>query len=111
LWDGPTPSPTSFGSKQVTFSPTSGYPSPDLYRCVYFVRAVNNGVHTFDHRLLQPALGLFASILVALDYYLVVTNEYRHGSWTLVPTLPQESQRQLQALGSCSLNRGVEAVG
>jgi hypothetical protein len=39
---------------------------------VYLIGAVQNGVHPFDHRILQPALGLFASILVALDNHLVV---------------------------------------
>src|SRR5215217_3141445 len=40
----------------TSFSPTSVYPSLNLHRYVYLVRAVQNGVHAFDHRLLQPGL-------------------------------------------------------
>jgi len=95
----------------TSFSPTSGYPSLDLYRYVYLIRTVYDGIHSFDHRLLQPALGLFALVLVALEDYLVVTDKHRHGSWTLVPALPQEGQRQLQAVSSSTLDRRVESVG
>jgi hypothetical protein len=54
-------------------SPTLGYPSLDPYRHVCLGCAVQNGIHAFDHRLLQPALGLFTSVLVTLDDYLIVT--------------------------------------
>jgi hypothetical protein len=64
-----------------------------------------------DHRLLQPALDLFASTLVALDDNLVVAYEYRHGSGTLGSALPQESQGKVQAINSRPLDWSVEAVG
>jgi hypothetical protein len=94
----------------TSFSPTSVYPSLDLYRHLCLARAVYNGVHPVNHRLLQPALGLFSSILVALDDHLVVAHQDWHGSQKLASTLPQESQRKLQTIGSGTLNRSVEAV-
>src|SRR5215204_5581551 len=95
----------------TSVSPTSSYPGFDLDRYARPTRAVHNGVHTFNHRLLQPALSLFASIFVALDDHLVVANKDRHGPWTLIPTLPQEDQRKLQAVGAGALDRGVQSVG
>jgi hypothetical protein len=95
----------------TSFSPTSSYPGFDPYRYVYLVRAVQDCLHPFDHRLLQPALGLFALILAAMDDHLVVANKDRHSPRTLVSTLPQQGQRQLQAIGCGSLDRRVEAVG
>jgi hypothetical protein len=50
----PTPIPTPFGGRLTSFSPTSGYSTLDLYWYVSLIHAVHNGVHTFDHRLLQP---------------------------------------------------------
>jgi hypothetical protein len=101
--------PVNIGLTSV--SPTSGYPTLDFYRYMYLVRAVHDGIHPFDHRLLQPALGLFASILVALDNYFVVADENRHGLRTLVSSLPQQGQYEFQAVGCDSLDRRVEAVG
>jgi hypothetical protein len=74
----------------TSLSPASGYSSLDLYRCVYLVRVVQDRYYPFNHRLLQPSLGFYRLLYVALDDYLVVTDEDRHGSRTLVPTLPQE---------------------
>jgi hypothetical protein len=71
-------------------SPTSGYPGLNLYRYVYFVRAVHNGVHPFDHRPFQPSLRVYCSFCVALDDHLIVTDKYRHGPWAFVSTCPQE---------------------
>src|ERR671916_3167117 len=51
----------------TSFSPTSGYPSLDLDRHVYLVRAVHDGVHAFDHHLLQPGLRLHRLLCLALD--------------------------------------------
>jgi hypothetical protein len=72
------------------FSPTSGYPSLHVYRYVYLVCAVQNCCYTFEHRSLQPRLYVRRLLCVALDDHLVVADEYRHGPWALVPTLPQE---------------------
>jgi hypothetical protein len=73
--------------------------------------AVHNRVHAFDHRLLQPGLHTRRLLCVALDDYLVVADKNWHSTWTLVPALPQESQRQLQAVGCGALDRSVKAVG
>jgi hypothetical protein len=73
-----------------SFSPTPGYPGLCLDRHTCPACALHNGIHTFNHCLLQPALGLFASILVALDDHLVVADKYRDGSGTLASALPQE---------------------
>jgi hypothetical protein len=62
-----------------SFSPTSGYPSLDLYRYAYLIRAVQNCLHPFDHRLLQPGLCGRRLLCVALDDRLVVADEYRLG--------------------------------
>src|SRR5215217_7230664 len=94
----------------TSFSPTRRYPSLDLYRYVYLIRAVQNGIHPFDHRLLQPVLHVHRLLCITLDDHLVVADEYRHGPETLVPTLPQKRQCQLQAVGSRALDRSVEAV-
>ena len=74
--------------KLTSFSPTRGYPGLNLHRYVYLIRAVQNCVHPFDHRLLQPGLCIHRLLYVALDYYLVVANEYRDGSWALASALP-----------------------
>ncbi len=95
----------------TSFSPTSGYPSLDLYRYVYLVRAVQNCLHPFDHRLLQPSLCVRCLLCVALNDYLVVCHKDRCGTGTLVPTLPQKRQRQLQSVSCGPLDRSVEAVG
>jgi hypothetical protein len=94
-----------------SFSPTPGYPSCDLDRHEWLAGAVQNCLHPFDHRLLQPGLCGRRLLRVALDNHLVVTDEYRLGPWTLFPTLPQKCQRQLQAIGSGSLDRTVDTVG
>src|ERR671921_2245955 len=58
----------------TSFSPTSGYPSLDLYWHESLIPAVQNDVHPFDHRLLQPGLcGCLACI--GLDNHLVVADE------------------------------------
>lgn len=47
-----------------------------------FSKQLKTQTHNFrdvdDHRLLQPTLGLFASILVALDDHVVMADENRH---------------------------------
>src|SRR5215216_1219609 len=103
--------PTPFGGRLASFFPTSGYPSLDLYRYVYLVRAVQNCLHPFDHRLLQPSLCVCGLLCVALDNHLVVTDKDWHSTWALAPTLPQKRQCQLQAVCSGSLDGSVEAVG
>jgi hypothetical protein len=95
----------------TSISPTSGYPGLDLYGYVYLVRTVQNCLYPFGHRLLQPGLCVRRLFCITLDDHLVVTNEYWHGPWTLVPTIPQQGQRQLQTIGSGTLDRSVEAVG
>jgi hypothetical protein len=50
----------------TSFSPTSGYPGLDLYRYLYLVCAVQDYVHSFDHRLLQPGLCVGSSYLTAV---------------------------------------------
>src|SRR5215217_2672198 len=76
----------------TSFSPTRRYPSLDLYRYVYLIRAVQDCFHPFDHRLLQPGLYVCRLLDVALDDHLVVAGYDRYGPWTLAPTLPQEGQ-------------------
>src|SRR5215203_7088468 len=93
-----------------TVSPTHGYPSLDLDRHGCPTRAINDGVHPFDHHPLQPSLYVCRLLCFALDDHLIVADEDWHGPWTFVPTLPQQGQRQLQAVGSGSLDRCVEAV-
>ena len=95
----------------TSFSPTSGYPGLNLHRYVYLIRAVQNGVHAFDHRPFQPSLCVRCPFYLALDSHLVVADKYRHGPWALIPTLPQQGQRQFQTIGSGSLDRRVKAVG
>src|SRR5918995_2104526 len=95
----------------ASFSPTPGYPSLDLHRYGYLSRAVQDYVHPFDHRLLQPDLCGGCLLCVALNDHLVMADEDRHGSGTLASALPQQGQRQLQTVGSGTLDRGVEAVG
>jgi hypothetical protein len=46
-------------------------------------------------------------LCIALDDHLIVTDKYRQGSWARVPTLPQESQRQLNAVRCGSLDRSL----
>src|SRR5918999_1668605 len=93
------------------FSPTSGYTSLDLYRNGCPACDIHNGVHPFDHGLLHLGLCPRPLPCVALDDYLVMADEYRHGSRTFASSLPQKRQCQLQAVGCGSLDRGVEAVG
>src|SRR5215204_3326309 len=50
----------------TSFSPTRRYPSLDLYRYVYLIRAVQNGIHPFDHRLLQPVLHVHRLLCITL---------------------------------------------
>ena len=64
----------------ASFSPTCGYPSLYLYRCVYLVRVVQDYIHPFDHRLLQPGLYVRRLLYIALDHHPVVADENRHGS-------------------------------
>jgi hypothetical protein len=40
-----------------------------------------------------------------------VADEHQYGPGIIVPTLPQEGKRQLQAVGSGSLDGRIEAVG
>jgi hypothetical protein len=75
LWGGPTPIPTSFGSKLASFSPASGYPSLDLYRYVYLIRAVQDCLHPFDHRAFEPGLYAHRLLYIALADYLMVADE------------------------------------
>ena len=56
----------------LTSSPTPGYPGLDLYRYVSLIRAVHNGVHAVDHRLLQPDLYVRCPFRFALNDYLIV---------------------------------------
>jgi hypothetical protein len=86
----PTPIPTPFGGRLASFIPTSDCPSLYLYRCVYLVRVVQDYIHPFDHRLLQPGLYVRRLLYIALDHHLVVAHEDRHDPWALVPTLSQE---------------------
>jgi hypothetical protein len=67
--------------KLTSFSPKSGYPNFDLYRYAYLTRAVHNGVHTLNHRLLQPNLCVRRLLCVALDDHFIVADENRDGSW------------------------------
>jgi hypothetical protein len=85
----PTPIPTPFGGRLAYFTPTSDYPSFDLYRYVYLVRAIHDGVHPLNHRLLQPGLYVRHLFCAALDDYLVMADEYRHSSGTLASVLLQ----------------------
>src|SRR5215208_1339992 len=78
---------------------------------MFLTCAVQNCVHPFNHRLLYPGLYIRCLLSVALDDYLVVAGEDRHGPRALAPTLPQQGQRQLQTIGSGTLDRSVEAVG
>jgi len=64
----------------ISFSPTPGYPSLNLHRYVYLVRAVQNCLHPFYHRSLEPVLSLFNLVCVYFDDHLVVADENRHGS-------------------------------
>jgi hypothetical protein len=64
----------------TSFSPTSDYPSLDLYRHVYPVFAIQNSVHAFDHRPFQPSLCVRCPFCFALDDHLIVTDKYRDGS-------------------------------
>jgi hypothetical protein len=73
------------------FSPTSSYSGFDLYLYLYLVPAVRDGVHPFDHRLLQPDLYVLCLLCITLDYHLILAHENRYGPWTLVPALPQQS--------------------
>jgi hypothetical protein len=72
----------------ISFSPTSGYPGFDLYRCVYLVCVVQDCLHPFDHCILQPRLYGRRLPSVALDNDLVVADEHRHGSRALASSLP-----------------------
>jgi Domain of unknown function (DUF2382) len=89
----PTPIPTPFGGRLASFTPTSDYPSFDLYRYVYLVRAIHDGVHPLNHRLLQPGLYIRRLFCVTLDDHLVVADEHRHCARTLASSLPQQGQR------------------
>ena len=73
-----------------SFSPTPGYPSFDLHRHVALVRAVQDGLPPFDHRLLQPFLSFFSLIYVNFGYELIVADEYRHGPRKLASRFLQE---------------------
>src|SRR5829696_369140 len=95
----------------LTSSPPPGYPGLNRYRYVSLISAVHNGVHSIDHRFLQPGLHVCRLLCFAFNDHLIVAHENRHGVRTLVSTLPQEGQCQLQAVGSGALDRRVEAVG
>ena len=71
-----------------SFSPTSGYPGLDLYRYAYLIRAVQNCLHPFDHRILQPGLCGRCLLCVALDDRLVVADKYRLGPVSTRPYAP-----------------------
>jgi hypothetical protein len=71
-----------------SFSPTSGYPGLDLYRYAYLIRAVQNCLHPFDHRILRPGLCGRCLLCVALDDRLVVADEYRLGPVSTRPYAP-----------------------
>ena len=62
-----------------SFSPTSSYSGFDLYR--YLVRAVCDGVHPFDHRLLQPDRYIFCLLCITLDDHFVVAHENRYSPY------------------------------
>jgi hypothetical protein len=64
----------------ASFSLTCGYPSLYLYRCVYLVRVVQDYIHPFDHRLLQPGLYVRRLLYIAFDHHLVVADENWHVS-------------------------------
>ena len=70
-----------------SFSPTSSYSGFDLYR--YLVPAVRDGVHPFDHRLLQPDLYVLCLLCITLDYHLIVSHEHWYGPWALASALPR----------------------
>jgi hypothetical protein len=72
----------------TSFSPTPGYPGFDLYRNGCRACAIHNGVHPFDHGLLQPSLGYSRLFCVALDDHLIVTDKDGHGPRTLASALP-----------------------
>ena len=91
----------------ISFFPTSGYLTLDLYWYVSLIHAVQNGVHAFDHRLFQANLCVRCPLYIALDGYLVVAHEDRRSPRTLASTLPRESQGQLQAVRPCALDRRV----
>jgi hypothetical protein len=55
---------------------------------MYLVRAVQNRLHPFDHRLLQLSLRFYRLLDIALNDYLIVAGEHRDGPWALVSTLP-----------------------
>jgi hypothetical protein len=101
----------ALSERLTSYSPTSGYRGFDPCRHDHFLFTVQNGVHPFGHRFLQPGHYVCCLLGVALDDHLVVAHEDRHGLRTLVPTLPQQGACQLQAVGSGSLDRGVEVVG
>src|SRR5215203_4798523 len=82
--------PLYLGMGLTLLSPTAGFPSRDPDRYVYLIRVVQNLVHPFDHRLLQPSPCVRRLLCGALDDHLVVANEYRDCPWAFAPTLPQE---------------------
>jgi hypothetical protein len=63
----------------TSVSPTSGYPTLDLYRNGCLARVVHSGIHPFDHCSFQPSLCVRRLLCFTLDDNLVVANEYRHG--------------------------------
>lgn len=95
----------------TSLSPTSGYPTFDLYLYVSLDCAVQNCLQPSNHRLLQPSLCVCCLLCVALDANLVVVDEYQHSPLVLIPTLSQQSERKLQTVGSGALDWSIEAVG
>jgi hypothetical protein len=71
-----------------SISPPSGYPSLNLYWYVYLTCAVRDGIHLFDHRLLQPSLYAGRLLCAALDDHLVAADEDQHSPPTFASSLP-----------------------
>ena len=91
----------------LNFSPSESRPLPAHVSCLHCsLRRPSLRSWPSPAKPLRPTL-----LCVALDDHLVVADENRHGPWTLVPTLPQQGQRQLQAVGAGPLNWCVETVG
>jgi hypothetical protein len=70
--------------------PKNWLPATLLDRHVCLSSAVQDGIHSFDHRPFQPSLHFRCLFCVALDDHLIVTGKYREGPWTFASTLPQK---------------------
>jgi hypothetical protein len=71
----------------------------------------SNRLHPFDHRPFQPSPCVLRQFRNALNDYLIVCHNDRNSAGPVVPTLPQERKRQVQAVCCGSLDQGVESVG